>query len=63
MLLNVQVDARGEPSQITIAQRSGNRDLDRAALKAASDWRFSPAMRHGKAVAQLVRVPVEFSPQ
>lgn len=63
VLLNVQVDARGEPSQITIAQRSGNRDLDRAALKAASDWRFSPAMRDGKAVAQLVRVPVEFSPQ
>ncbi|PZP63160.1 MAG: TonB-dependent receptor [Pseudoxanthomonas spadix] len=63
VLLNVQVDARGEPSQITIAQRSGNRDLDRAALKAASDWRFTPAMRDGRAVAQLVRVPVEFSPQ
>lgn len=61
--LAVQVDPQGEPSQITIAQRSGNRDLDRAALKAASDWRFQPAMHNGKAVAAAVKVPVEFSAQ
>ncbi|SEL90723.1 outer membrane transport energization protein TonB [Pseudoxanthomonas sp. GM95] len=61
--LDVQVDPQGEPSQISIAQRSGNRDLDRAALKAASDWRFEPAMRNGKAVAAAVKVPVEFSVQ
>jgi protein TonB len=61
--LNVQVDAQGEPSKISIAQRSGNRELDRAALKAASDWRFEPALRNGKAVAAEVKVPVEFSVQ
>jgi len=59
--LDVQVDPQGEPSEITIAKRSGNRDLDRAALRAASDWRFEPAMRNGKAVAAAVKVPVEFS--
>lgn len=63
VLLDVQVDAQGAPSQITIAKRSGNRELDRAAMKAASDWRFSPAVRDGKAVAQMVKVPVEFSAQ
>jgi protein TonB len=61
--LDMQVDPQGKPSQITIAQRSGNRDLDRAALKAASDWRFQPAMHNGKAVAAAVKVPVEFSAQ
>lgn len=61
--LDVQVDPQGEPSQITIAKRSGNRELDRAALSAASNWRFEPAMHHGKAVAAAVQVPVEFSPQ
>lgn len=61
--LDVQVDPQGEPSKISIAQRSGNRDLDRAALRAASDWRFEPAMRNGKAVAAAVKVPVEFSVQ
>jgi protein TonB len=59
--LDVQVDPQGEPSEISIAKRSGNRDLDRAALRAASDWRFEPAMRNGKAVAAAVKVPVEFS--
>ncbi|WDS37078.1 energy transducer TonB [Pseudoxanthomonas sp.] len=61
--LNVQVDPQGRPSEISIAQRSGNRDLDRAALKAANDWRFQPAMHNGKAVAAAVKVPVEFSAQ
>lgn len=61
--LNVQVDPQGKPSEITIVQRSGNRDLDRAALKAANDWRFQPAIHNGKAVAAAVKVPVEFSAQ
>ncbi len=61
--LNVQVDPQGEPLEIRIAKRSGNRDLDRAALTAASQWRFEPAMHQGKAVAEAVQIPVEFSPQ
>jgi protein TonB len=61
--LEVQVDPQGEPARISIAKRSGNRDLDRAALTAAAHWRFHPATRNGQAVAAAVRVPVEFSPQ
>jgi protein TonB len=59
-LLNVSVGANGVPTEISVIERSGNRDLDRAALQAARKWRFAPAIRSGKAVAQDVRVPVEF---
>jgi len=61
--LDVQVDPQGEPLKISIAKRSGNRDLDRAALTAASHWHFEPAMHNGKGVAATVQVPVEFLPQ
>lgn len=63
VLLNVEVDAHGEPSQISIAKRSGNRQLDRAAMTAASKWQFEPAIRDGEAVTATVQIPVEFSPQ
>jgi len=60
VMLNVSVGADGVPTEIAVIERSGNRDLDRAALQAARKWRFAPAIRNGKAVAQDVRVPVEF---
>lgn len=60
VMLNVSVGVDGVPTEIAVIERSGNRDLDRAALQAARKWRFAPAIRNGKAVAQDVRVPVEF---
>lgn len=63
VLLRVNVSAGGEPTDIAIARRSGNRDLDRAAMNAARNWRFQPAMRDGKAVADVVQIPVDFKTQ
>lgn len=57
-----EVDANGNPVDVRVVERSGERDLDRAALTAVKQWRFEPAMRNGKAVATSVKVPVDFTP-
>ncbi len=57
-----EVDAQGNPVDVRIVERSGERDLDRAALTAVKQWRFEPAMRNGKAIATSVKVPVDFKP-
>jgi protein TonB len=61
VLLRIAVDANGVPIDIGYAERSGNRELDRAALSAARDWRFRPATRDGRTVATTVNVPVRFA--
>ena len=58
--LRIDVDANGLPSDVDYAHRSGNRALDRAALVAARNWRFQPAIRNGEPVASTVTVPVAF---
>lgn len=61
VMLRIAVGANGVPTDIGYAQRSGNRDLDRAAMQAAHDWRFRPARHEGRAVASTVNVPVRFT--
>lgn len=61
VMLRIAVDANGVPTDIGYAQRSGNQDLDRAAMQAARDWRFQPARRDGRAIASTVNVPVRFT--
>ena len=57
-----EVDAQGNPIDVRVVERSGERDLDRAAVNAVRQWRFEPAMRNGKAIATSVKVPVDFKP-
>ena len=61
VLLRIEVDPRGLPSQVDVASSSGSRELDRAAVAAARRWRFRPAMRDGAPVAGVVNVPIAFS--
>ena len=60
VLLQVEVGADGRPDDVSLARRSGSRDLDRAALEAVRGWTFEPATRNGEPVASTVQVPVEF---
>jgi protein TonB len=62
VLLSIAVDARGTPTDVRVIQRSGSRDrsFDRAAIEAARQWQFTPAMRDGKAVSATVQLPVDF---
>ena len=57
-----EVDAQGTPIDVRVVERSGERDLDRAAVNAVRQWRFEPAIRNGKAIATSVKVPVDFKP-
>lgn len=61
--VRVEVGADGRPAQVTVAQASGSRELDRAAVEAVRRWRFHPARRDGQPVSGTVIVPISFSPE
>lgn len=60
VLLRVDVDAAGKPTNVSVARRSSSRELDRAAEQAVMKWTFTPATKAGKAVASSAVIPVEF---
>jgi len=60
VVLVVTVDAQGNPVNAEVERTSTNMQLDRAAIDAAHDWKFNPAMHNGIAVPSAVRVPVDF---
>jgi len=62
VVASLQVGTDGRVSEASIVSRSGTRDnaLDRAVLTAVRNWRFEPALENGRAVASVVRVPVDF---
>ncbi len=61
VVLVVTVDVDGHVSAVTIAE-SGGADVDEAAVVAARQWTFIPAMRGGKAVASRIKIPFHFAP-
>ena len=61
VLVLASIDRNGVPIEVSLDDRSGNREFDRSALQAVRQWRFQPALRDGKPVAATVRVPVEFA--
>lgn len=60
VVVRVRVDPRGRVEAVRLGQSSGHGVLDRAALKAVRNWRFSPATRGATPVAAWVDVPVRF---
>ena len=56
----VSIDSSGAVIDVEVERSSGNRNLDREAIKAARRWRFNPETRDGRKIASRVRVPVEF---
>ncbi|EQM83227.1 energry transducer TonB [Stenotrophomonas maltophilia MF89] len=63
VVVRVDVDATGYPNNATVIQRSGSRDLDRAATDAVRRWRFTPAQSNGQAVPGSIEVPFDFKTQ
>lgn len=55
-----QVDSAGAVTGVSLAQTSGHKLLDEAALKTVRKWRFRPAMDNGAPVSGSVVVPVSF---
>jgi periplasmic protein TonB len=58
--VEVQVQADGMPSKVSLKRSSGYTRLDEAALEAIKRWKFVPAKRAGEAVAASVIVPMPF---
>jgi len=59
--VNVQIDTAGNVTGVALA-RGVAPALDRAALQAASRWRFRPAVRGGVAVPSRVQLLFHFEP-
>lgn len=59
--LNVLVAQDGSPRQVSIQQGSGHGLLDKAAVKAVEDWKFSPAQSGSLRFVSRVIIPIQFS--
>jgi protein TonB len=60
VVLLLHVDAQGQVAEVTLLSSSGHPALDHAAIAAARQWRFRPALRDGRPVGSTVRAPVTF---
>lgn len=59
--LEILVGIDGRPIEVTVVRSSGHRVLDQAARRVVlTRWTFRPAMRDGRAVQAIGRVPIEF---
>ncbi len=56
------VTPNGRVERMDVAESSGNRYLDRAAMEAVRRWTFKPATRNGQPVSADVVVPLDFKP-
>lgn len=60
--VRVSVASDGSIAQLELAESSGNRYLDRAALDAVRRWTFQAATRNGQPVSADAVVPIVFNP-
>lgn len=62
VLVRAEIGPDGVPTSVDVAEGSGSRQLDRAAVDAVERWRFHPAMRDGRPTVGTVVVPIAFEP-
>ena len=61
VILMLMINRRGIVDNALIDRSSGYSVLDKAAIKAATQWRFMPIIKAGKSKLAQARVPVRFS--
>jgi TonB family protein len=59
-LLHFFIDAEGVVGDVRVAEESGHPALDAAALRAASAFRFTPAMNRTERVPVWIQLPITF---
>jgi protein TonB len=60
VVLLIRVSAEGACLSVKVLESSGHAVLDRAAVAAVEQWRFTPARAEGGAVEAEVEVPIRF---
>lgn len=60
VMVSAEIGVDGVPSSVEVANSSGSRALDRAAVDAVKRWRFRPAMTEGRPIPGRVQVPINF---
>jgi TonB family protein len=60
VILRVLVDSGGVPHDVRVTY-SLSPAFDESAIKAVSDWRFSPATKYGKPIPMQTSVQVDFN--
>lgn len=60
VVLIVSIDEAGRPTNVEVEHSEPEGIFDRAAVAAAGQWKFAPAIENGRPVPSRVRVPVEF---
>lgn len=58
--LNFMIDPHGKPYEIMVIDSTGNKGLEKAAIKAAEDWEFEPATLAGVPIDSSYTVKVQF---
>ncbi len=57
-MIRVCADKQGRPFDITMIQSSGNKDIDRAIIRAAKSWKFPQVHADGSVRNECEDVPV-----
>lgn len=58
--IKAEVLPDGTPGRIMLAHGSGDDLLDRAALDAVAQWKFTPARTSGQGITEWVEIPITF---
>ena len=61
VILNTVIDERGRVRNPTVAESSGNAELDRSASDAVAQWTFQPATLDGKPVEVYYTLTIRFA--
>ncbi|MEO8366870.1 MAG: energy transducer TonB [Pseudoxanthomonas sp.] len=59
-VLVVTIGTEGKPTEVKLAQSSGDERLDKSALERVPSWQFNPPTRNGQPFAQTIQIPVNF---
>lgn len=63
VLVEVWLDEDGNQVKQVLLESSGHRVLDQRALNTIKEWRFSPQVAQGQAIAHRVHIPINFQLQ
>jgi protein TonB len=61
VMVQAYIGMSGAAEKIEVKTSSGNTELDRSAVQAVTQWRFTPASQSGAALASWFEVPVRFT--